>query len=517
MDKKTLYIGTILISSLMLGVVLFIILRNSSAPNSLATVEKGIIAQEVSATGKVESSTKIDLRFKGSGKLAYLNAKVGERVLVGSLLAKQDTAQLDAQVKEMQAGIDLQKAKLSQLLDGTSPEDVNISETAVINADQSFLDAKRNLLDKLQGAYTKSDDAIRAKSDQLFGGVKTTAPQLIFSYPYDVQLETDVEWERAHIEVMFSGWAKELSSLSVEGDLLQATKQAYKNTAQIKALLANEALIVNTLIPNNDITQVMIDKWKTDISGARASIDIAISNILIAEENFRIKEASLKTTKSQLALKTAPIRSTDIAVFQAQIAQAEASLLKIEAQRRDLMLYAPASSVVTNIQGEVGEVVGPDLVVVSLASSGALQITLNVVEDKIVNVRVGQNARIAFDAIENQEFSGKVVAIDPAETIVGGAVYYQTTILFDRVDERIRSGMTANVWINTAISKEALFVPASAVQFKDGKKVVQVLNGDQIIKRDIVIGIENDKGVIEIVSGLSLGEQVILGAEKKDK
>lgn len=516
MNKKTSLIGSGLIIALVIGGVLFS-QRLNVAPYALVVVEKGDIVQDVSATGKVESPTKIDLRFKGSGKLVSLNAKVGQRVSADKLLAKQDTTQLDAQVKEMQAGIDLQRAKLNQLLGGTFPEDVSISETAVLNAEQSLLDAKKNIIDKLQGAYTRSDDAVRAKSDQLFDNPKTSTPQLIFNFPYDMQLEDSVEEARVLIEVALNEWAEELSVISMESDLSLATTLANKNTAQIKAFLVNDALIVNALTPSTKITQTTIDKWKTDISTARTNVDTAISNLLVAEENLRTKESALRTAKNQLALKTAPVRASDVGVYQAQIAQAEASLGKIEAQRRDLMIYAPVSSVVTSVRGEIGEIIGPDVIVVSLASGGALQIKLNVVEDKIVNVRIGQKARITFDAIEGQEFDGKVVAIDPAETIVGGAVYYQTTILFDKVDERIRSGMTANVWINTATSKDALFVPASAVQIKDGKKIVQVLSGEQSIKREVVTGIENDRGMIEIVSGLSLGEQVILGAEKKKK
>ncbi|OGZ19379.1 MAG: hypothetical protein A2494_01310 [Candidatus Lloydbacteria bacterium RIFOXYC12_FULL_46_25] len=516
LKKKTLLVVSGLAVVLVIGIVFFL-QRLSAAPYVLATVERGDITQEVSASGKVESPTKIDLRFKGSGKLVLLDARVGAKVSAGKLLAKQDTTQLDVQVKEMQAGIDLQKAKLSQLLNGSSPEDVSISETAVLNAEQSVLDAKRNLIDKISGVYARSDDAVRAKSDQLFDNPKTSTPQLIFNFPYDMQLEADVEGERVLIESMLNTWSESLDSISVESDLVSASTLANKNTAQVKAFLANEALIVNVLTSNTKITQATIDKWKTDISSARTNVDTAVSSLLLAEENLRTKESLLKTAKVQLALKTAPVRSSDIAVYQAQITQAEASLEKIEVQRKDMMIYAPVSSVITSVRGEVGEMVGPDVNIVSLASGGALQIKLNVVEDKIVNVRIGQHARITFDAIEDQEFGGKVVAIDPAETIIGGAVYYQATVQFNDVDERIRSGMTANVWINTATSKDTLFVPASAVQDKNGKKIVQVLEGENVVQREVVTGIENDKGVIEILSGISVGEQIILGAEKKKK
>lgn len=172
---------------------------------------------------------------------------------------------------------------------------------------------------------------------------------------------------------------------------------------------------------------------------------------------------------------------------------------------------------VTAVNGERGETVGPDMTIVSLATGGALQIDLSVVEDKIVDVKVGQKARITFDAIENQEFVGTVVAIDPAETVVGGAVYYKTTVLFDDVDERIRSGMTANVWILTATASDTLFVPASAIQIKDDKMIVQVQGESKMIEKEVAVGIENNTGMIEILSGLSEGEQVILNVQAQKK
>lgn len=516
MNKKTLVI-TLGVAVILVTGGIFLMQRFTAPSYAVAVVKRGDIVEEVSASGKVESPTQIDLRFKGSGKLTVLNARVGERVAAGKLLAKQDTTQLDAQVKEMQAGIDLQKAKFSQLLSGASPEDVSISETAVFNARQSLLDAQKNIIDRMQGAYTKSDDAVRAKSDQLFENPKTSHPQLLFSFPNDMQLEAEVVEARVTIEEALNEWSGDLAALSTESDLTLAAALAKKNTAQVKAFLVNEALIVNALTPSSKITQATIDKWKTDISTARTNVDTAMSNLLLAEENLQMKASALHIAENQLALKTAPARSSDIAVYQAQITQAEASLARTEAQRRDLIISAPVSSLVTNVRGEVGEVVGADVIVVSLAAGGALQIQLNVVEDKIVNVRVGQQARITFDAIESEEFGGRVVTVEPVETIIGGAVYYRTTILFDKADERIRSGMTANVWVKTAVSADALFIPASAVQSKDGKKMVQILVAGEVVKKEVSIGIENDAGMIEIASGLSEGDQVILGAEKKQK
>lgn len=511
MNKKILMVSAGVVVVGMVSVLF--IWRTNDIPYTLAMVKKGTLVQEVSVSGKVESPTQIDLRFRNSGKLVATNVKVGGDVVAGQLLSKQDTAQLDAQVLEMQAGIDLQKAKLNQLLSGASSEDVAVSETAIWTAERSLDDAKKNLFDKLRNAYTKSDDAIRGKSDQLFSNPKTPNPELLV-IPSSSQLEIDVERERVLIESTLLVWGKSLDTISSQSDLLPAIILAHTNTTQIRSFLDQISLIVNALAPSSNFTQTTIDKWKTDISTARTNVDTAVSNLYTAEENLKTKEAGLKTAIDQLALKKAPVRSSDIAVYQAQISQAEALLQKTQAQRADLMLFAPSSGTVTEVRGELGETIGPDITVVSMSSGGALQVKVDIVEDKIINVQVGQDVRISFDAIPNEEFGGKVVVINPAETIVGGAVYYQATILLNKVDDRIRSGMTANVWIETAVSENTLFIPASALQDRDGKKIVQVFDNGQIVEKEIIISIKDDTGMVEVISGLYEGEQIILGNKK---
>lgn len=447
MNKQALYI-TIGVVFVIGGIVTAIFFQ-------FAAVQKGTIVQEISASGKVEPSTKIDLRFKNSGKLVVLNARVGEKFSAGQLLAKQDTTKLDTLVAELQAGIDLQKAKLDQLLGGASTEEINIAETAVSNAEtaianvqQALEDAKKNLINKLKDAYTKSDDAVRGKTDQLFNSPRSSSPQLSFAYP-DSQLESDVEWERLLIESALNAWSESLNAISMQSDLSSAVVLADKNTDRINSFLNKIALIINALPPDFNSA---ISKWKNNIFTARKNVNAAISNLSTAEESINTKEArlktaegDLKTAQNKLILKKTPARSQDVAVYEAKISQARASMQKIQAQIQDRIIIAYSSGIVTQINGEVGKVVGPDVTIVSLVSSGVFQIKLNMTENDIVNVRLGQEARIMLDAFKGKEFSGKVVTIDRTKT----------TVLFDKEDEQIRSGMTANVWIKTAASKNA--------------------------------------------------------------
>jgi len=528
MSKKTLFIiiGVIVIGGAITAT--FVIKRVSDIPYELTTVQKGSIVQEVSSSGKVESPVKIDLHFKNTDTLIAINTEVGKKVVRGQLLARQDTLELSAQLTEMQASVEVQKAKLEQVLAGASKEDIAITETEVVNAEVSLVNAqqsldnsKQNLIDKLRDAYTRFDDAVRNKADQLFSNPRSFDPQLIpglSRLSVGSTLENNAEWERLLVSYnLFTTWKDSLDQLTLRSDFTVYINEARQSLNQVNSFLDAVALTINSSTENSNVSQTSLDKWRTDIATARTNINVAMANLSSAEEKFntgesnlKVAEGYLKSTQGKLLLKKAPARSTDVALYEAQIRQAEASMQKVQTQISERFLLSPSDGIITEVNSEVGETVGPNKNIFSLATDGSLQIKLNVVEDNIANVQVGQESKITFDAIGEQEFSGSVVAIDPAETIVGGAVYYQTTILFEK-NEYIRSGMTANVWIKTSISENTLFVPASAVQNKDGKKVVQVLKGKQVFDKEITIGIRNDTGMVEITSGLSEGEEVIIG------
>ncbi len=526
---------------ILLGIFLFLVVAAStgvaffwyrSIPLQYDTtlVKRGDVIAESLATGKVEAPTKIDLHFKNSGKLVALNAKVAKQIEVGAILAKQESTQLDTQVAEMQADINLQRARLSQLLAGYSKGDITVAQSAVTSGDvlvsnskKSLENSKQNAVDILRDAYTKSDDAIRNNTDQLFTNAQSSNPQLIFSSVTNSQLKIDVESMRLTLEPLLLSWSNSIDGLSTASDITKTISSSKSNLGVIRTFLDKMALLINN--PSNrpsNITQGTWDLWRASIASSRASINVALSNISAAEENMTAKEsaietakANLETAKQQLAQKQAPTRSTDIAVYQAQIEQAVAAMKKVQTQRNDLVLVAPIKGVVTETNGEVGEIITPNVSAVSILADGNLQIKLNVVEDNIVNVKVGQIAKITLDAVPDKNLLGTVTAIDPAETTISGAIYYQTTVVFNTTEDFVRSGMTANVWIRTAVSTSTLFVPVSAIQRKGNRKLVDVLEGTTLIEKEVATGLKNNVGMIEVTYGLSEGEKVVLGTLKK--
>ena len=500
----------------------FVLFKNGAPQEELLVIHPNDFMQQVSVSGKVVAAESFGLSFEQSGRASGVLVKVGDHVTIGQLLVSQETAELDAQLAEMQAGIDFEKAKLDQLLAGASPEDVTLAETAVANAEvsvtnaeQAIDDAKQNLVDKLQDAYTKSDDAVRGKADQLFSNPRSASPKLISLF---FENRSDIEMERLLLESTLNTWTASLNGFVREGDLAFAITVAKKNLELVKLFLDAMALGVNALTPNSDTSQTTIDKWKTDISTARTNINTAASNLSVAhgnlktgEANLRTAEGNLRTTQDQLTLKKAPARSLDVAVYKAQIRQAEASAQRVVAELYKKQIRSPINGVVTIVNANVGSIVAAHEEAIALIGMNTLQIESYVPEKSIPFIHLGDQAALALDAYgDDVPFAAKVISIDPAETIRDGVSTYRIKLQFADRDRRIKSGMTANVLITTEKKSHAISVPQGIVLSKDGKKFVKVKEGGAIVERRIETGSVSSLGQIEVISGLEEGDIVVL-------
>ena len=74
----------------------------------------------------------------------------------------------------------------------------------------------------------------------------------------------------------------------------------------------------------------------------------------------------------------------------------------------------------------------------------------------------------------------------------------------------LKPGMTADITIKTAAKENVLTVPKSAIEKKDGKIFIQILKDEKAEERQIQIGLEGSDDLVEVISGVQAGEEVIL-------
>jgi len=146
-----------------------------------------------------------------------------------------------------------------------------------------------------------------------------------------------------------------------------------------------------------------------------------------------------------------------------------------------------------------------------------MQIEVDVPESDITKLAVGDQVAITLDAFSSDDkFLGTVTFIDPAATNIDGVVYYTTKVSFNEKDDRIKSGMTADLTISTDSKEGVLVVPSRAVIYREGKKYVQTYQNSILNEVEVTTGLRGDGGLTEIIGGLEEGIDVVTFIKKTE-
>jgi HlyD family secretion protein len=458
------------------------------------TVSVRDFPEQVSVSGSVVAAKDVSLGFSASGRVSGVYARVGERVSQGSVIAETENNDLVAMLSQKRFALAEAKANLASIKAGTRPEELAVAQASVQNAQLALIDA-------VQGAYTSADDAVHNKSDTFFLNPRTDA-KLTLTIA-NASLKTSVEADRKALEPVLTAWATSISNLSVS-TVEQSAQDAQAYTLKVTSYLANV---------NSAINQASVDQTTTTtvLASYNATLATARSNVNLSASTLSTSRATLSSAKANLALKQAGSTPEAITAQEAVVAAAEADVEQAVSALNKTRVVAPFTGVVTKMDAKVGEIISPTASLIGMQSDGIFQIETYVPEVAISSIAVGNPATTTLDAYGSATaFPATVIRIDPAETIKDGVPAYKTTLSFASADARIRSGMTADVLIETGLLKDAIVVPAGAVGARTGEQYVSVVEKGTAVSRPVTTGSSPALGQAHILSGLSAGEQILL-------
>ncbi len=522
-------------------------------------VIKGGIIQTVSATGKVKSASEIQLNFRNSGKLSVLNVKVGDQVKRGQILAQLRAADLLINVNRAKNDMEEAIVNLNKIKAGSTSHNVAVYEAAVDKAETDLKNAKIELentesiysqsirnktqnsilsintaLTKVNISIQKVYDTINYKGDR--NNLITTNPNLensIVNTQYNnvinkidsAQLAYGIASINSTDENINNALDKTLAALSAASKILNDLSDLLKDViitsvmtrSELEALRAE----VNTERIANDSSLSTIQSVKNDLDEIRLTyktkVDSANSAISSAQRN-------LEKSKADLDLIKAPARSEDIELYEARIRRAIIDLQLTQERYEETIIRSPIDGIITDVNYDIGEQTSISEPVIKMLADEIYEIEVNIPESDIVKLSIGDYADITFDAFtDNDVFSGAVVTINPAQTQIQDVVYYRVTVALNNeqseelveLSSKIKPGMTANINIKTAEEKDVLIIPLRAVKDEYGKKIVQILENGQPVSKMVILGLRGDEGLIQVISGLEVGQDIITFIREK--
>ena len=351
------------------------------------------------------------------------------------------------------------------------------------------------------------------------------------------------------VEVSATGTLQPLTQVEVSSELSGVVRSV--------SVEENQRVARGDVLAELDTTRIsaQIDRAEANVEAAQARVTDAQVTAKETDQTLtRIRMLSGRGQATAQALETAEAAadraSSAVAIAAANVAVAKAELALQQADLAKSTILAPIDGIVLSRAVNPGQTVAssmqaPILFVIA-ENLETMELKAAVDEADIGTVASGQNARFTVDAFPERRFDAVIRDVSYASIVTEGVVTYEARLNVDNEELLLRPGMTATVDIVTREEDGVLLVPASAFRFSpqveapgsswslqslfmprrlmsggrrpaassrsEGRPLYVLRNGEPQAVR-VVTG-ATDGTSIEVISGLSQGDQVILGVQQ---
>ncbi|MGU5717477.1 efflux RND transporter periplasmic adaptor subunit [Aeromonas taiwanensis] len=325
--------------------------------------------------------------------------------------------------------------------------------------------------------------------------------------------------------------SRDLEQLVMADGTLKARKQVSVGaqvSGQIKRLhvtLGQEVKQGDLLVEIDDLTQQNALKdalaQRDNLQAQLDSKEATLRNArLVYQRQQQIVARGLGSTADHDSAKaTLDETQADIRALKAQRVQAEIAVDTARVNLGYTRILAPLSGTVVAVPVEEGQTLNASQstpTLLKIAQLDTMTVEAKISEADVINTRVGMPVYFTILGNSQRRFEGSLRAIEPAPDTINdddtttssdsSAIYYHGLFEVPNQDGQLRISMTAQVYLVIAQLKQALVIPAIALQ---GDQVRVVDDGGKISLRRVKVGL-NNKVDAQILSGLSAGERVIV-------
>ena len=268
--------------------------------------------------------------------------------------------------------------------------------------------------------------------------------------------------------------------------------------------------------------------YQAQLKAKKTAYDVALSSYNRLSKLYTQKATSLDSVNTSKS--TLDNAKAEMEAIEANIKQAEIEVNTAETNVGYTKITAPMDGTVISVPVSEGQTVNANQTtptIVTIADLSKMKIKPEISEGDITKVKAGQEVSFTILSDNQTVYHSVIDSVDPANTTTSdssstssstssssssttSAIYYYANVLIDNPDRTLRIGMTTENNIKIANAKDVLLVSNMAIQKRDGKSVVNILNDkNQPEQREVETGVQNDFQT-EIKSGLNEGEKVIV-------
>jgi len=420
-----------------------------------ATASYGTLTVTLDAVGSLEPGDTQNLTFGTSALVTEVLVSAGDVVHAGDVLARVDTTDLEAQLRDAQLSLAQAQASLDALL-------APATELEIAAAEANITLAQAQLYSASQSGASDADIEIARLQEELARNSL-----------WQSQINRDM---RVQQEETRGGGVNWLEQQQYDSSVTQA---------------------------ENSVTLAEMDYEDTANDGPSGS-SLASANASVASAQARLEELQSGPSETDLRRAQISVESAQLEVDNAQDALDDATLV------------APFDGIVAEENLIVG-VVPPAASAITLIDTSHYTLDLSVAEADVINVAIGQPVDLAVQAINDVPVSGTITSLDVSPTQSGQLISYAAEVTVNpSEDVPLRPGMSATATITLESYDNVLLLANRFIETDatTGGTVVQVETAPGVYAAmPVTLGARNSEES-EITSGLSAGQTVVVLARE---
>lgn len=254
-----------------------------------------------------------------------------------------------------------------------------------------------------------------------------------------------------------------------------------------------------------------------EVAAARVTYELADKNLQRAEkliesgdvsrsfyDEQRAKRDQLKE-QYEAALAQARQNYAGVAVARTNVSNADAQLALARKSLSYSVIFSPIDGFVAERVADLGEYVSPQQKVATIVKTNPLRMRIDIPEQAIPEIQVGQSVSITTSAWPDRQFNGRIARIAPNVSATSRTLTVEAEV--ENGGGALKPGQFATVRIIQQRPAPVVFVPARAVVSEAGVSRVFVIKDGHAEQRVVQTG-QTESDLIQVKSGVSNGEQV---------
>lgn len=248
---------------------------------------------------------------------------------------------------------------------------------------------------------------------------------------------------------------------------------------------------------------------KAALAAAEASLANAVLEHERAKNLFEKGALPRQRLDAAQTAHRASVAQRDLA--NANLAQTDAALRRSKEVQSNANVTSPVTGFIVERNYDAGAMPG-DRPIVVVADLRELKLEAGVSELDAGRLRVGMKATVNVQAKPGETFQGQLAAIAPE--VDERNRHFKIDVRVPNTGRTLLSGMYTTARLIEATSANALLLPKEAVTTRDGKRIVQKVQGDTVTAVEVVEGLSGG-GQVHIIKGLSAGDQVFADGRRQ--